>query len=767
MRIFSLSFLSRSALLLTGPLAVSLAVGCSPHDGRLPHQLPEPKTPNVPPIALDAGAAPAMAADAGAAPAADAAAPAPAPDAGAAPAADAGGTAANTPVPVPPPEPEIDPSTLEDGIVVAKRMLDTPQFGDAGVLAQWCKESVARAKGVQKRLEGPQENDQKTLADFDRMSLELDTINGLTNLLFEVSPVEAVRGAAEKCTQDISKFQTDTSLDHKLYEALSKVDAKALDAIGQRYVEVSLRDFRRAGVDKDDATRARISEINAELVKLGQEYSKAVNEDTRSISIAPEDAKGLPEDWVKQHEVKDGKITVTTNYPDFFPFETYSPNAALRAQLYREYLGRGAAGGNGERLKKILILRKELATLLGYPNWAEYATEDKMSGSAETVAKFIADIESVIRPRADKDLGTLLARKKKDAPDATAIEVFDRFYYTNLVRSEGYDFDAQSVRQYFQYDRVKEGIFALYSKLFGVEMTRIEGFQAWSPDVETWEMKRNGEVIGRFFIDMHPRENKFKHAAMFPIQTGMEGKDGGPRRLAWASLVCNFATPTADDPGLMEHSDVVTFFHEFGHLIHHLLAQKTTFVDLGGTNVEWDFVEAPSQLLEEWAWDPKVLATFAKNAKGQVIPKTAVEKMKKAQEFGQGVDLQRQVYLTAFSFDLHTMDPAQLDLDQFTIEETKRYAPFPPFEGDKLYANFGHLIDYTALYYTYQWSLTIAKDLFGRFKEKGLLDPKVAAEYTADVLEPGGTRKADELVKTFLGRDRNLDAYKAWIQKGP
>lgn len=740
-------------LLLVGPL-----VACTPHDDRLPRQLPTPTTPNVPPVTV----------------AQKEPAPAPKPEPKPEPAPEPKAkepTEPVRPVPEPAPEPEIDPATLEDGVIVQKRILDAPRFADAGLLDTWCKESIARARGVRKRLQGPQATDAQTLADYDRMSIELDTVGNMAGLMFQVSPEKAVRDVAEKCTQDISRFATETSLDKAIYAALGKIDLAAADDLTRYFVDKTTRNLRRAGVEKDPAAQARISDINAELVVLGQEYSKTVNEDVRKIVVKadPENTAGLPEDWLKAHPPKeDGTFEVTTNYPDFFPFQNYAKNAALREQLYREYLQRGSAV-NGERLKKVLALRKELAELLGYSGWTDYITEDKMTGSAAVVDAFIKDIESVIRPRADRDLAKLLERKKKDFPDATAIEVFDRFYYMNLVRAEGYDFDAQSVRQYFPYAKVKDGIFALYGKLFGVSFAPVADFPTWAPDVEAWELKRGDEVLGRFFLDMHPRDNKYKHAAMFPIQTGLEpdAATGRERRLAWGALVCNFPKPTADDAALMEHSDVVTFFHEFGHLIHQLLAQKGRYLDLSGINVEWDFVEAPSQLLEEWAWDAKVLAGFAKNDKGKAIPKDVVARMVKAEEFGQGVDLQRQVYLTAYSFYIHQADPATLDLDAFTVELTKKHAPFPPFEGDKLYANFGHLLGYSAIYYTYQWSLAIAKDLFGRFKAKGLLDPKVAAEYTEKVLHPGGTAKADTLIESFLGRPRNLDAYKAWIQSGP
>ncbi len=263
---------------------------------------------------------------------------------------------------------------------------------------------------------------------------------------------------------------------------------------------------------------------------------------------------------------------------------------------------------------------------------------------------------------------------------------------------------------------------------------------------------------------MHPRKGKYKHAAMFPIQTGI--KDG---RMPMASLVCNFPNPAeGDHQALMEHNQVVTFFHEFGHLVHHLLARNTHWANLAGINVEWDFVEAPSQLLEEWSWDPEVLKRFAKRVDtGEPVPAEMVRAMRRAEEFGKGVAVMRQIFYTAYSFFLHNRDPSTVDLDRYTEEIYAKYSPYPALEKGHVYANFGHLMGYSSMYYTYQWSLVIAKDLFTRFKKEGLLNPDVARAYRRAILEPGGTRDAAELVEAFLGRPYNLDAYRAWLESDP
>jgi thimet oligopeptidase len=671
------------------------------------------------------------------------------------------------PEPAPPAVVEASPDApAADAVDITTRMLERGEaaaWDDADAFTAHCKASIERAGASRKALQDGIAEPVAVVEAFDAIERALDTTSGLASLLFNVSPSKAVRDAAEACRQDLSKFTTEVSLDRALYDALEKVDRSGFDEATNYYVDKMLRDFRRAGVSRDEATRTRIAEINAELVKLSQSFSKAINGDVRSVSVTdPAELEGMPEDWLAAHKRDDkGVITVTTDYPDFFPVQNYAKSDRLRRELYAVYASR-AYPANAETLRQVLALRKELATLLEYPNWADYITSDKMSGSAETVSKFIEDIHTIIRPRAEKDLEALIARKKQDFPEATTFEVHDRFYYMNILRKEQGDFDAQEARKYFSYPLVKRGIFELYGKLFGISFKPLPEVGAWHPQVEAWEMRRGDELVGRFFLDMHPRADKYKHAAMFTIQSGLsEG------RIPWASLVCNFPDPTkGEGEALMEHRDVQTFFHEFGHLIHQLLARESKWLGVSGISVEWDFVEAPSQLLEEWAWDVGVLQGFATHIETkEPIPAALVEKMRAAEELGKGVDLLRQVYLTAYSFFLHTEDPAELDFERFTAKIYETYAPFPKPETDHLYANFGHLMGYSAIYYTYQWSLAIAKDLFTRFEKAGIMDAKVAAEYAAKILEPGGTRKAADMIRDFLGRERNLDAYKAWIER--
>lgn len=641
-----------------------------------------------------------------------------------------------------------------------------------------CDEALKGANAAREALYGvaditPAEH---VLQHFNRMFAALEDASGLVAVFAAMAPDKGVREAAEGCEQRVAKFQSEVGLDPRLYAALNSAQAGtvSLDAATQRFFARLVRDFKRAGVDKDAATRARLTAINARFVELSQAYERRVREDRRSVAADPAQLAGLPEDWRAAHAPgADGKVQVSTDYPDYFPVQKYATDEALRRDLTVAFLNKGYPQ-NGETLLELLKLRHEFAGLLGFKNWADYTAQDKMVGSANNAAEFIDEVAAVVRPVSDADLKVLLARKKQDRADAQAVQAWDRAYYPNLVRAEKFAFDGQSVRPYFPFEAVKQGLFDVYAELLGVEFKPVPEMEVWHPSVEGWALLVDGKEVGRFYLDLHPRDGKYGHAAVFPMVTGVTGEGGTKVRQPLATLVCNFPEPTVDaagkvvNPALMEHLEVVTIFHEFGHLIHHLLANRSAWLPQGGITVEWDFAEVPSQILEEWAWDPDVLARFAKHVEtGAPIPADLVKRMRAAEEFGKGLFNQRQVFLAAYSHYLHTADPATLNLDTFTAEMYRRFSPFPAVPEAHDYANFAHLVGYSSMYYTYQWSLVIAKDLFTRFKANGLMHGPTALDYRQKVLEQGGGRDAADMVKDFLGRPYNLDAYKAWMTSAP
>ena len=600
---------------------------------------------------------------------------------------------------------------------------------------------------------------ENTLVPFDEISRQLDMAGSQSGLIEEVSPDSATRATAEAMSQDISKFVTDLSLNRQVYDALSALDTTSMDAETKYYVQKSLRDFRLAGVDKDQATRDKVKKLNEELVLIGQEFGRNIREDKSTVTCLPAELEGLPQDFVDRHKPgADGKITLTVEYPDYGPVSTYARNDDFRRRMYMAYQNR-AWPKNIDVLDRMRQKRFELATTLGYTNFADYIMADKMTGNAATARAFIDRVVDASGTRQQREYAQLLARKQKDVPGATVVNFWEFPYYSEQVRKSDYSFDSQELRAYLPYDEVKQGVLDIASKLFSVEFRRVKDAPTWDPSVECYEMYDGGKLAGRFYLDMHPRANKYSHAAQFDIRTGIES-----RQIPEAALICNLPGGDPGDPGLCEYNDVNTFFHEFGHLLHTMFAGHHKWVGVGGIRTEHDFVEAPSQMLEEWMKSPEVLAAFAKDPKtGKVIPAELVKRMNRANDFGKGLLVRRQMVYAGMSLDCFDRDPAGVTTDQLFSDLVKKYQPFPFVDGTHFQCAFGHLDGYSAVYYTYMWSLVIAKDMFSKFDKDHLLAPGAAKAYRDAVLAPGGSKPAAQLVHDFLGRDFNEQAWKTWL----
>jgi thimet oligopeptidase len=603
-----------------------------------------------------------------------------------------------------------------------------------------------------------------TLQAYDDAQAALSDAAARASVCRNAHPAQPMRDAADQCEQEVDALATELSLDRRIYDALAPLELTDGDAATRFLLRKSLRDLRRAGVDKDDATRARVKQLREELLKIGQEFGKNIKDDVRTLSIDPAELDGLPDDFKAAHKPgRDGKVTITTDNTDYIPFITYAKSESAREALWRLYRLRGHPK-NLAVLQRMLEKRWELARLLGYANWAAYATEDKMIGSAEHAADFIARISGASKGRAERDYATLLERKRKDAPTAEAVAAWDSAYYQERVMAENYGFDSQAIRPYFEYTRVKQGILDITAQMFGISYAPVRDAPLWHPEVEAYDVVEDGRVVGRIYLDMHPREGKYKHYAQFTLASGVASK-----RLPEGVLMCNFPRPSveAGEPALMEHGAVRTFFHEFGHLLHHVLGGRTRWAAQSGVATEWDFVEAPSQMLEEWIWDLGTLQTFARHHRtGEPLPAELLARAKAADEYGKGLWVRQQMFYAATSLEFHARDPEGLDTTRLMAELQDRYTPFKYVEGTYFHESFGHLDGYSAIYYTYMWSLVIAKDLFSVFQREGLLNAAPAQRYRRAVLEPGGSKPAAELVRDFLGRDYDFTAYQAWLDAG-
>jgi thimet oligopeptidase len=622
-------------------------------------------------------------------------------------------------------------------------------------LSERCGAQLARARDLVRAIkDAPPTDSGRLLTDWNEVSIALHNAMSAASLVSQVHPQESLRSKAEAAEQEGNQLSTDLGLDRDLFEIFAAADPAGLDDAAARVLRLTLRDFRRAGVDQDEPTRGRLRELGDRELVVDQEFGKNIRDDVRSISVTPSLLAGLPQDYIDAHPVDaDGRTTITTDYPDVIPFLTFALDAEARRALIKEFLNR-AWPVNNAVLQELLGLRAEHAKILGFDSWADFDAEVKMIGRGTAIGEFIDQIAAAADESGRRDLAVLLGRLRADRPEADVVDRADSSFYKEVVRREHFLVDAQQVRRYFEFAKVRQGLLDVTGGLFGLSYTRVQDALSWHEDVTAYDVQLDEAPLGRIYLDLHPREGKYKHAAQFDLVAGIRG-----RQLPEGVLVCNFGR------GLMEHSDVVTLFHEFGHLVHHLLAGRHQWARFSGVATEWDFVEAPSQLLEEWAWDADVLRTFATDDAGEPIPEPLVAKMRAGEDFGKGCTARTQMSYAAVSYRLHQLPVA--DITDFVAEIVSAYDLFAPVEGTHFHASFGHLGGYSSAYYTYMWSLVIAKDLLSAFDRKDLFAPEVARRYRDKILVAGGSKDAAELVADFLGRPYNIEAFSTWLQEAP
>ncbi|WP_408897328.1 M3 family metallopeptidase [Nocardioides sp. R1-1] len=633
---------------------------------------------------------------------------------------------------------------------------------------------LARAQELVDGLRaGPPADAVETLRRWDRAAGHLGNAAAAGSLFGNVHPAEEVRDLADAAEQEAQRIGTSWGLDRELYDVFAAIDDSAVahDPLAARLLAKVRDDFRRSGVDQDEVTRARIAEIRERITELDQEFSRVVRDDVRTVRVPPERLAGMPEDWLAAHPVDDeGMVTVTTDYPDSVPVRMFARDQDVRRQVTVAFLERGWPATE-PLLTELFALRHELATTVGYADWPSYDADVKMIGDGPAIPAFIERIVEAAEEPMRRDLAQLLERYRRDFPDAVEVPGYDYNHYAELVRAEQYDVDSQRVRAYFDFASVREGLLAVTGRLFGLRYERVD-VPVWHEDVTVYDVFADADLpglergapatsletpLGRIYLDLHPREGKYKHAAQFTLADGVRGE-----QLPEGVLVCNFSR------GLMEHDHVVTLFHEFGHLLHHVLGGHGEWYRFAGVATEWDFVEAPSQMLEEWAWHADVLRTFATDAAGEPIPAELVAAMRAADDYGKGIYARTQMFYAAMSYWFHADrvhgDDAP-DLTSRMVELQERYAALPYLPGTHMFASFGHLGGYSSGYYTYMWSLVIAKDMFSAFDEHDLFAPEVAHRYRDRVLVPGGSADAADLVADFLGRPSSFDAYAAWLAR--
>jgi thimet oligopeptidase len=597
-----------------------------------------------------------------------------------------------------------------------------------------------------------------TLRAYDDANNELFLAQAQAQVLYGVGATKALRDKAQALTQQASDAATVLSLNQAVYHALAAVPRPA-DAATRYYLEHTLLEYRLAGVDRDEATRARIKTLQDRITEVGLSFERTVHDDVRTVVADKGELAGLPPDYLASHPADaSGHVKITTDPPDSWPAEKFATSAELRHKLY---LASDSVGypANTETLRSLLTARSELAQLLGYRTWADYAMADQMIGSPANLTRYLEKIDAASREPAAREDTALLEFARSRDHSIRKISFADATYWQEQYRRAKFNFDSQSVRPYFPYAKVERGVIDAASKLFRLDIRPVTGVRTWHPSVTTYDVYQNGTKLGRIYLDMHPREGKDKWFSTQPLTPGIRG-----RQLPEGVLVCNFPGGADGDPGLMQYGDVVIFFHEFGHLMHHVIGGQGSWSGAGAFGVERDFIEAPSQMLEEFFHDYGVLSGFARHYQtGEVLPRELYERMNRADAYGRATAQQRQLTYSALALDFHTLPPATLDFDGVYRRDSERYSSFAFVPGDHRWASFTHLNGYSSNYYGYVLAKVIAEDFFAQFDPENLLGGPAGMRYERSVLAPGATQPATQLVRNFLGREPNLDAYRRWM----
>jgi oligopeptidase A len=603
----------------------------------------------------------------------------------------------------------------------------------------------------------------QTDRNFENTLMPIDRIGDLGAHAFAayafmgyVHPDAGVRKAGNEAQEKLFSFAVEMifrdDLNLAVNEYAATAEASTLAGEKKRFLDFVLRDLRRAGHSLDAETRASVKEKTQRLVELGVRFQNNIDEYQDFILVDHDDLDGLPRSFADGLTIDEesGKMKVTLDYPDLLPFMENGKRRDLREAMSRKSSNQ-AVEENRPILEEAIKLRNQIAQDFGMPSWSHYQLEERMAKNPEAVAAFYEDLLPALKAQGNQDLGVMAELLESEAAD-NQMQVWDWRYFDTQQRKTDYGVDPFEVAAYFPLDAVLDGMFELVQSTFGITFEEQDASDAWHPDVRLFAMSdtESGDDLAHFYLDLFPREGKFGHAAEFPLILSRRLEDGSFQNPVCA-MVANFTKPTATTPSLLQHSEVETLFHEFGHVLHQNLG-RTEIARFSGTNVEQDFVEAPSQIMQHWVWRAEVLKKFAQHHEtGEPIPDTLVEKLVEARQLNIAIHQLRQLQFGWLDQQIHQPGDVK-DLDAALVDAAA-ISLLPHPEGTFSLASFGHLMGgYDSAYYGYMWSEVFGDDMFSVFEEKGATNPEVGMAYRKEVLEKGGSLDADEMLLNFLGR---------------
>lgn len=621
---------------------------------------------------------------------------------------------------------------------------------DAASLTPMVEGRLARAQQLLDRLVAVkgERTVENTLRLYDDIQTEILNADGPNEIARTLHPDAKVIATAEGLAQRIIMFRAGISLNRRVFDALAAIDLTGAPADARYYLSQELAEFRRQGVQKDERTRAGLLQLREQLVVANQEFMRNQQDPSaREFQVDAADLEGLPPPVVAAHPPDaSGKVTLTTR--ESGPVMSFAKNEDVRRRMYIE--SARVYDANLPVLRRVLDLRYQIARLAGYSDWASYDFEDKMAATPKNVAAFIDRAVAASAQRVEKEYAAILARKRANHAGDDALMPWDVAHLRTLLRRESLGVDTQQeLRPYLTYDGIRDGMLHVIGDMFGFTFVRVTDVPVWHPSVEVYEVFEEGVRVGRVYLDSHTR----------PLKVGSGGSVRWGRRGLRGRQLPEIVQLVSLPVGVVPPPSLMVFFHEFGHVLHFLAAARSNWI---GTELARDFVEAPSQMLEEWVFDPRVMARVARHHEtGAPIPASLVQRMRRVIEEGRGGDVRHEIIGAKLALSLHDRDPKDVDPIEVYREIAKAYLPvrlpdekfFPQglwFLG-RGFNNVSH--------YNYLWSEVIATDLFSRFDRSNLLDPKIARHYKRTVLAPGSSRPPAQLIQDFLGRPFNLMAW--------
>ncbi len=599
---------------------------------------------------------------------------------------------------------------------------------------------------------------------------KLEVVSGIFFNLNSAETNDEIQKIAQEVSPLLTEFSAKISQNLALFEKIKKVfDEKAkynLNEEQEMLLNETYKGFVRSGALLDDADKEKFKKISIELSKKSLQFGQNVLAETNNYFKHISDEKelaGIPEAILEQYreEAKERNLdgfVVTLQYPSFLPLMTYAENRELRKELA---LANGKKSfqnnefDNQNLIKEIISLKQEKAKLLGYENYADYVLEERMAKSPAQVKSFLNELLEKAKPYAEKEVEELKKLAKADGIED--MESYDHTFYAERLRKQKFDIDDEELKPYFQLEKVQEAVFGLAKTLFGLEFKETTDVQKYHEEVKTYEIFEDGKFKALLYADYFPRKGKRAGAWMtsFKSQYVKNGENNRPH----ISVVCNFSKPTSETPSLLTFQEVTTLFHEFGHALHGVLA-NTTYPNLSGTSVKWDFVELPSQFLENYCYEPEFLKTFAKHYQtGEVLPDEKIQKISDSKNFMEGYQTLRQIGFGLLDMAYHSDSEKVGDVKTFEVEETKATNLYPSNPETMMSTSFSHIFQggYSAGYYSYKWAEVLDADAFQYFKENGIFNPEIAAKYKI-LLSSGGTKNPMELYKKFRGSEPKVES---------